>query len=75
MAFERPLRANELLRTWHRQARRASETEAVPGTTASAPTLTIRTLTSEPERSRSRTPKGTGRLAERRAHYAGLIEA
>ena len=75
VAFERPLRANELLRTWHRQARPASETEAVPGTAASAPTLTIRTLTSEPERSRSRTPKLTGRLAERRARYAGLIEA
>lgn len=75
VAFERPLRANELLRTWHRQARRSSETEAVAGTTASAPTLTIRTLTSEPERSRIRMSKLTGRLAERRARYAGLIEA
>ncbi|MBK5938174.1 hypothetical protein CCR96_02570 [Halochromatium roseum] len=35
----------------------------------------IRTLTSEPERCRIRTPKLTGRLAERRARYAGLIEA
>jgi soluble lytic murein transglycosylase-like protein len=75
VAFERPLRANELLRTWHGQSRRASETEAVPGTTGSAPTLTIRTLTSKPERSRIRTPKLTGRIAERRARYAGLIEA
>ena len=75
VAFQRPLRANELLRTWHRQARRPSQTEAVPGKAASAPTLTIRTLTSEPERSGIRTPKLTGRLAERRARYAGLIEA
>lgn len=75
VAFERPLRANELLRTWHRQARRPSQTEAEPGKAASAPTLTIRTLTSEPERSRRRSPKLTGRLAERRARYAGLIES
>ncbi|WP_462322213.1 hypothetical protein, partial [Halochromatium sp.] len=30
VTFERPLRASELMRTWHRQARRSSQTEAVP---------------------------------------------
>lgn len=75
IGFERPLRANQLLRTWHRQVRSASDAQAVEGAAAPMPKPTIVTLTSKPPRLAIRTPKLTGRLAERRARYTRLIEA
>ncbi|KAA6187900.1 lytic transglycosylase domain-containing protein [Thiohalocapsa marina] len=73
--FERPLRTHELLGEWHRQTRRQKapgNSEAEPG---KAPTLAILTVSNQAQHHRLRPQALTGRLAERRARFAALIDA
>jgi soluble lytic murein transglycosylase-like protein len=73
--FDRPLSRHELLRAWHQQTRRRQPTEHQRADKGRASALAIVTVTSERQRPRFRPQPVTGRLAERRARYAALVDA